>query len=127
MTTTIATRAVTFQPRLEHAQLGPQDWTSATSQPAPDLPRRLLEQLASGAIWGNATSWARNTKGSFLDLGQAATAAAGLELLRRWVATNAIGYRGAADDTGMWQLGLLGPGCALLAGCWEIPAEDGLL
>lgn len=119
--------------RLELANLGPIDRAGHDQKPAPELGRRLLEQIAAGAIWAPrpATSWARDTgirdtAGNYLDVGQRATANAALDMLQDWLGNRAVRYTGAPDDQGMRQLELCGPGQALLAGLWEIP-EDGAL
>jgi hypothetical protein len=115
--------------RLERANLGPITRAGHDQAPAPELGRRLLEQIAAGAIWAAATTWARDaeirdTAGNYLDPNQRATANAGLDMLQDWLGNGAIRYTGNPDDHGMRKLELCGPGQALLSGLWEIP-EDG--
>lgn len=108
--------------RLDRADPGPQR-PSQPQQPPADLARRLLQQIAAGAIWAHATGWARNadvpdTTGTHLDPTQRATANAVLDLLADWRHGGAIAYAGAAGDDCMWRLELRPAGHALLADLW---------
>lgn len=116
--------------RLERANLGPIDRAGHDQAPAPELGRRLLEQIAAGAIWAGPTGWARDTTirdtaGNYLDPGQRATANAAFDMLQDWLGSNAVAYTG--DDIhpdGLCLVELRGPGQALLADLWEIPEES---
>lgn len=114
---------------LERANLGPIDRDGHKQAPPVDLARRLLEQIAAGAIWANLTNWARDadvrdTAGNYLDHTQRATANAALTMLRDWIGSHAIMFTGGADDDGMWLVKLRDPGHALLADLLGVP-EDG--
>jgi hypothetical protein len=116
--------------RLERANLGPIDRAGHDQAPAPELGRRLLEQIAAGAIWAGPTSWARDTTirdtaGNYLDPAQRATANAVLDMLTDWLGSNAVAYTGdTIHPGGLCLVQLRGPGYALLADLWEIPEED---
>lgn len=119
--------------RLERANLGPVDRAGHDQAPAPELGRRLLEQIAAGAILADrtVTTWARDTSirdtaGNYLNPEQRATANAALDMLTDWLGSGAVTYAPGPDVDGMYRLQLRGPGQALLAGLWDIP-EDGTL
>lgn len=114
--------------RLERASLGPINRTGHDQAPAPELGRRLLEQIAAGAIWAPepVTSWARDaavrdTAGNYFNIGQRATGNAGLDMLRDWLGSGAVRYTGKRDNQGLRKLELREAGHALLSALWEIP------
>lgn len=116
--------------RLERANLGAIDRAGHAQQPAPELGRRLLEQIAAGAVLADRTVslWARDprvrdTAGNYLNPEQRATANAALDMLADWISSGAVAYAPGPDIDGMYHLELRGPGQALLARLWDIPED----
>lgn len=112
--------------RLDRADLGPAR-PGQTRQPPPDLDRRLLQQIATGAIWAHHTGWARDpdtpdTVGTYLNPTDRDTANTAHDMITGWRHSGVVAYSGAAGDDGMWRLKLQPAGLALLGDCWDQPA-----
>lgn len=97
--------------RLIRADVGPTGTRHVRRGPD-HLGRRLLEQIAAGAIYANRTAWAIAAAASDTGITPASrlTANAALELLNRWRFDGLVAFAGAAGDNGLFRLELLEPG-----------------